>query len=1325
MSEVFINIENIIFGINSDNFSINTGALKEIIQENQYLTDYVKCVIKNYSKFRPKGIDLINNLVNFINKNFDTSLQLIESEEFLNLEKYIIDDNIDLLKENFYHRSNTTINHYLELAVQYGSIYAFKYLISKDPQSDYEHLLIEAAKSGNIEIMMILRDIVMKRAPPNKREQTLKNAIYNCFIAHYNKIANEFMEKCNLKLTDIFEDITEACIYTNMELFNDLRKLGVSTEDPYKLGEFMSKCEPLYKYFKILFPYITLKNCRIFSLNELNYSLNYMITHITFKSTYIKDLDITAFKFLEKIQINYCKLEEISINDEMSYLKVVDLSFNKLKKFSKLFLLPQLISLDLSNNQIADFQKSELAKLEHLIHFNIQNNKITQSLLTELQSLKHDNRKIISIYNLENIEEEVEQCILNYDMDKLQNICISNNDYIDIISNIIITFGLRRPKFLMNSIKLYLNNMEFLKLDIHNQYHKFFAKIIEQTITQCIADQETDLIACNYDNLYFYKSIFPTFYQYEQIFIAIFYDDANALQNLLTEEIYNVHHEVIVWDSDRNLHSMKVSIIDICIILEARNCFQFLITNLKQINDLTFALAKTNMSNELENFDIPQTSQSCNIYQFALNATDAYNDDIKYLIDYSQIHKLTQISITKEHIILYYAVMKKFTTLVKLFAYSVKECNAFFKTRIELVDDDFKQYLFGYAGINAISDIKGLDNQPSYFAINSKSISLNSTIPKDGLSHSPIKVLIDNSEFFTLEEIIIFLQKYLPVGIEYSQHLTTNKKYSLIFKFHTETEQMSKTDKDAYNPRIRNHNKSKIIKISNVDDSFHRFKIKQYRALPNHNYFISNSKNNTRCLVQINSYPNYDYSKIIINRIIPNAIKLGMLEESYMRCKPKRNSSKDISKILDDQNGYLFIKYSEIESEIEYNSRPIEWLQFVPNFLDEIIQYTHVYELDASFKLKPYIYIVPQAVVANTGVPLSIFIGSRECTQSYTLVFDNMRETMRDPSSLSKLPFISDHHKGLIKFAENRNIVRYECIRHYFNRLGAGTTLQKWAKRVIFSKNEETYFRRFNGYNKLISKMKLTTGQINAWEELKNIRLFAIYLREDKITCSNHCESFHGKFNQLCNGINNMCEKIKVLFTYFNTRLNAITRPRNQALLREYDRLMNIEFIHPIDIKENCPFCSEKEIETFRSKFQLSTNLCPHKLKSLARSSIPYPAIIPNIDNIIQNDTGLTIITKNTSCGEPIIREKGKGKCRAEECEKNDLFSKNEIAPQFKELTINFMITFEISALQALNLIATKNYSSRLNQFHASMVKSDEFYNCMMQCLEEEMDSRK
>ena len=388
-----------------------------------------------------------------------------------------------------------------------------------------------------------------------------------------------------------------------------------------------------------------------------------------------------------------------------------------------------------------------------------------------------------------------------------------------------------------------------------------------------------------------------------------------------------------------------------------------------------------------------------------------------------------------------------------------------------------------------------------------------------------------------------------------------------------------------------------------------------------------------------------------------NALDKTLYYEYINDVNPHRNSN-DIAYLFDLIPG--FVKYHSISDEmpIKFNNSNIQWLLYLHPEVKLFIENAQAIELDATFPLDDYIAIYPHIIYGNMGFPLGVFIGPSESAKSYQLIYDTLK-TIVDESIIKKIPFINDFGKGLESFTSFNHLIVYYCLRHYLNRLGAGTWICAIASTIVFAWNIKEYDYKYELFLPIVEIYKnsgaINSAQYEAFLELKTQKKnLALCLRKPRISCSNHVESFHSHNNAVMSRVKSYAGKMNETLNYIIARANQLRKPENECALKLFrkNKKKNGSMKEENRCKTMiCQKCQDK-MKIWEEKYlttipcqhcvHLYTTISPppalkfHKIKKGGKSEIVIsevdnpkvadqakeknPAPLPKVDDIIIHD---------------------------------------------------------------------------------------------------------
>lgn len=210
---------------------------------------------------------------------------------------------------------------------------------------------------------------------------------------------------------------------------------------------------------------------------------------------------------------------------------------------------------------------------------------------------------------------------------------------------------------------------------------------------------------------------------------------------------------------------------------------------------------------------------------------------------------------------------------------------------------------------------------------------------------------------------------------------------------------------------------------------------------------------------------------------------------------------------------------------------------WVPPWATQAIEHcTHV-QIDASFKAaKPYVFYVPQAVIANRGLAYGLAIAPTEREELYSHFYDllNFGET-----GLPHPPALADLGTAISSFAAAAGLSMFMCHRHLLEAIGSASFAVSLFRPLLRALSEDEFlsylpqfvsdiavftnyhlidddiihkFERYLGCS-FVKDGDHYTGDITD-VNFDEVRKWALFARGGVATCSNHAESFHKHLNQ-------------------------------------------------------------------------------------------------------------------------------------------------------------------------------------------------------------------
>lgn len=416
----------------------------------------------------------------------------------------------------------------------------------------------------------------------------------------------------------------------------------------------------------------------------------------------------------------------------------------------------------------------------------------------------------------------------------------------------------------------------------------------------------------------------------------------------------------------------------------------------------------------------------------------------------------------------------------------------------------------------------------------------------DGRQTRGRKLQTDISELFTFDQVFDFVGKLTSSFCINNQTLIENSSknlYGISFDI------------------IDKYTNQKVFRLKSIDN-YKSFTIIMYEK---HHDIAFKYESSKHFLMTPTVEPQLSEIKKLTGRMFKDALKRKIIDYQFFNkyCpnwdpdSPKKTNN-DLSEILNSLQGHFYVHHSEKEEPLKFNGNNIEYCIFRSPYAKQIIENAQAIELDATFSLDGYITISPHCIIHNIGYPIGLYIGKSENELAYELAYKNIFQVA--DNDIKNIPFINDFGKGLCSFLTKHKFKIYYCLRHYLNRLGANSSLCVIAQHILFSENLDEYSKRLNRYMPIIQlqyeKNIITNAQFKAFCELKtNKKELAVCLREPRITCSNHIESYHSHIAKLIKNFASPNEKVEAILQYIIQRGYEAHNPKKECALQEYRRV--------------------------------------------------------------------------------------------------------------------------------------------------------------------------
>lgn len=248
---------------------------------------------------------------------------------------------------------------------------------------------------------------------------------------------------------------------------------------------------------------------------------------------------------------------------------------------------------------------------------------------------------------------------------------------------------------------------------------------------------------------------------------------------------------------------------------------------------------------------------------------------------------------------------------------------------------------------------------------------------------------------------------------------------------------------------------------------------------------------------------------------------------------------------------------------MKYNKETIEWLIWIPPTTPDFIKKSSYIEIDASFFFEPYIIMVPLAIIYNIGFPLGLMITPHENKEAYSEFFQVIiNDTDITREELQKHPILADQGSAIKSFCESFGLKKLHCLRHFMENFGANGVLAAIVCDILTAQTKDLFDGAYNLYAPVINywhqTSQITPKEFKKWSKIQNEKQsLALYLRNPRISSSNHIESLH---KQLQQKIHQRCaisflEKLTCITEYLIERINKSNYPDKQNATVYYNKM--------------------------------------------------------------------------------------------------------------------------------------------------------------------------
>jgi hypothetical protein len=287
-------------------------------------------------------------------------------------------------------------------------------------------------------------------------------------------------------------------------------------------------------------------------------------------------------------------------------------------------------------------------------------------------------------------------------------------------------------------------------------------------------------------------------------------------------------------------------------------------------------------------------------------------------------------------------------------------------------------------------------------------------------------------------------------------------------------------------------------------------------------------------------------------------------------------------------------------------------------------------ELDATYRAgRPYLAIVPTAVIRNAGLPLGLVLTPSERAASYDLFWDDMGlspEEKRD--HVFARPLLSDGGQALRAYGR-RHVRHFTCMRHIRERMGSRTYVAILARRLMFAGCEEHY-SRLREQCIISLQFAMRAGIVAEEGGQLFCRTFGLVIgagglvisgpsdpfRAEAIwgdraaagvsTCSNHVEGLHSRLNAATGGIRLPHRRMKEIVDALTAKAAEFRSEALRSPRRKFNELREAARAARLDPTRDSCNCGWGGIYTAR--FALARFPCVHTVLSWG------PLVVPPMD---------------------------------------------------------------------------------------------------------------
>jgi hypothetical protein len=341
----------------------------------------------------------------------------------------------------------------------------------------------------------------------------------------------------------------------------------------------------------------------------------------------------------------------------------------------------------------------------------------------------------------------------------------------------------------------------------------------------------------------------------------------------------------------------------------------------------------------------------------------------------------------------------------------------------------------------------------------------------------------------------------------------------------------------------------------------------------------------------------------------------------------RRAKTASLEAIIQAMHGNFSIRTSpgSDPERLSYAGQEVVTFTWLGSWALEVLRRAQYLELDCSFRaIKPYVYCIPEAIIANVGIPLGLVIAPSERMDVFSMFADLLFTQGFAPEELQRIPLLSDEGAALKKYARRYHLWHFLCYRHLLECLGSGTVVALLALRLLFTTTEVQFSECIeqtlsdfaigcraeaiteNARQKFMEIFGITESPDGKLAlDIDVFRRQALWgdrgIAFGVAPCSNHVEGMHGRLNEKTHRIRSLparVEKVtKAIIKSAGTWAIKVARGQRKARAALLKSAKDHGYAY-----ESCPFgemCDRGEILSRRLEMQVP---CAHAIAQICAS---------------------------------------------------------------------------------------------------------------------------